>query len=155
MTRFWLIKNHQFQIRICLGGFDFHFTSWKLKFIYFLIDSHLGLTKLRTPPAHNRKRLAVESRHHSRPDDSHMFVIKLPPNPYYYGDVKPVHTDKNAITDDGNRKVSDPILMAHIAHFNAFDMHIMPFLMVSWWCIDWAHTKIMIIELTEANLYKM
>lgn len=64
----------------------------------------LGLSKLRVPPAHNRKRLAVESRHHSRPDDSHMFVIKLPPNPYYYGNAKPVINNKNSI-DDVSRKV--------------------------------------------------
>lgn len=65
----------------------------------------LGLSKLQVPPAHNRKRLAVESRHHSRPDDSHMFVIKLPPNPYYYGNAKPAINNKNSI-DDASRKVS-------------------------------------------------
>uniref|UniRef100_A0A336M7X7 CSON006180 protein n=1 Tax=Culicoides sonorensis TaxID=179676 RepID=A0A336M7X7_CULSO len=64
----------------------------------------LGLSKLQVPPAHNRKRLAVESRHHSRPDDSHMFVIKLPPNPYYYGNLKPSVNNKNSI-DDKSRKI--------------------------------------------------
>lgn len=53
----------------------------------------LGLSKLRIPASHSRKRLAVESRHHARPDDSHMFVIKLPPNPYYY-----TNPNANAVT---------------------------------------------------------
>jgi len=44
----------------------------------------LGLQKIRGPNTHHRKRLAVESRHHSRSDDSHMYIIKLPPNPHYY-----------------------------------------------------------------------
>ncbi|XP_030754235.1 uncharacterized protein LOC115881020 [Sitophilus oryzae] len=44
----------------------------------------LGLQKIRSPNTHHRKRLAVESRHQSRSDDSHMFIIKLPPNPHYY-----------------------------------------------------------------------
>lgn len=44
----------------------------------------LGLQKIRSPNTHHRKRLAVESRHHARADDSHMFIIKLPPNPHYY-----------------------------------------------------------------------
>jgi hypothetical protein len=58
---------------------------------------------VKTPPGHHRKRLAVESRHH-RPDDSHMFVIKLPPNPYYYGNTNGGHF-KNAV-EDKNKKVS-------------------------------------------------
>jgi hypothetical protein len=58
----------------------------------------LGLSKLTISPNHHRKRLAVESRHHSRPDDSHMFVIKLPPNPYYYSYSKP--TGDNSINDN-------------------------------------------------------
>ncbi|XP_018566163.1 uncharacterized protein LOC108907117, partial [Anoplophora glabripennis] len=45
----------------------------------------IGMQKIRGPNTHHRKRLAVESRHHSRSDDSHMFIIKLPPNPHYYG----------------------------------------------------------------------
>ncbi|XP_015837923.1 uncharacterized protein LOC660248 isoform X1 [Tribolium castaneum] len=44
----------------------------------------LGLTRVKAPNTHHRKRLAVESRHHTRSDDSHMYVIKLPPNPHYY-----------------------------------------------------------------------
>lgn len=35
-------------------------------------------------PSYYRKRLAVDERHTSRTDDSHMFIIKLPPNPHYY-----------------------------------------------------------------------
>ncbi|XP_066140525.1 uncharacterized protein [Euwallacea fornicatus] len=49
----------------------------------------LGLQKIRSPNTHHRKRLAVESRHQTRSDDSHMFVIKLPPNPHYYAINKP------------------------------------------------------------------
>ncbi|CAH1124896.1 unnamed protein product [Ceutorhynchus assimilis] len=49
----------------------------------------LGLQKIRSPNTHHRKRLAVESRQHSRSDDSHMFIIKLPPNPHYYVLNKP------------------------------------------------------------------
>ncbi|XP_058116695.1 uncharacterized protein LOC131284529 [Anopheles ziemanni] len=44
----------------------------------------LGLGKVRPATNHHKKRLAEESRHYGRPDDSHMYVIKLPPNPYYY-----------------------------------------------------------------------
>jgi Domain of unknown function (DUF4786) len=46
----------------------------------------LGLAKLPAPSNHHRKRLATESRHAGRPDDSKIFVIKLPPKPYYYTD---------------------------------------------------------------------
>lgn len=35
-----------------------------------------------------------------------MFVIKLPPNPYYYGNAKPAINNKNSI-DDASRKVSE------------------------------------------------
>lgn len=49
---------------------------------------HLGMAKLRSPSVnHHRKRLASQSRktHHQKStSDSKMFVIKLPPNPYYY-----------------------------------------------------------------------
>ncbi|XP_018329732.1 uncharacterized protein LOC108740049 [Agrilus planipennis] len=56
----------------------------------------LGLVRIRGPNSHHTKRLAVESRHHSRSDDSHMFVIKLPPFPHYYVHNKP--------TDEGPSK---------------------------------------------------
>lgn len=46
--------------------------------------SSLGLSKLPSPSNHHRKRLATQSRHVGRPDDSKIFVVKLPPNPYYY-----------------------------------------------------------------------
>ncbi|KAF5287487.1 hypothetical protein FQA39_LY04115 [Lamprigera yunnana] len=52
----------------------------------------LGLARVRSPNSHHRKRLAIESRHHSRSDDSHMFIVKLPPNPYYY-----THNVPNAV----------------------------------------------------------
>lgn len=66
--------------------------------------SKLGLSKIRIPASHSRKRLAVESRHHARADDSHMFVIKLPPNPYYYTNTKPSHL-KNSV-EENEKKVS-------------------------------------------------
>lgn len=65
-----------------------------LKFFFFLFffcifyDSKLGFTKVKAPNSHNRKRLAIESRRHASPDDSHMFIIKLPPNMYYYSNPK-------------------------------------------------------------------
>lgn len=56
----------------------------------------LGLRRLHVPSSHSRKRLAVESRHHYAEDDSKMYVIKLPPNPYYYAHTKP--DKKNALS---------------------------------------------------------
>lgn len=44
---------------------------------------HLGMTRMKNPGNHHRKRLASQSRK-SHSGDSHMYVIKLPPNPYYY-----------------------------------------------------------------------
>lgn len=44
----------------------------------------MGFMKVKAPNSHNRKRLAVESRRHASRDDSHMFIIKLPPNLHYY-----------------------------------------------------------------------
>ncbi|KAK9883069.1 hypothetical protein WA026_001274 [Henosepilachna vigintioctopunctata] len=49
----------------------------------------IGLKRVRAPQSHHSKRLAVQSRHRSRSDDSHMFIIKLPPNPHYYGFTNP------------------------------------------------------------------
>lgn len=46
--------------------------------------SKMGFMKVKAPNSHNRKRLAVESRRHASRDDSHMFIIKLPPNLHYY-----------------------------------------------------------------------
>lgn len=54
----------------------------------------LGLQKIRGPVSHHRKRLAEESRHHTRSDDSHMFIIKLPANPHYYA-----HNIPNSVED--------------------------------------------------------
>ncbi|XP_020716340.1 uncharacterized protein LOC101458412 [Ceratitis capitata] len=56
----------------------------------------LGFTKVKAPNSHHRKRLAVESRRHSSPDDSHMFIIKLPPNFVYYTNPG---AGANSITD--------------------------------------------------------
>lgn len=55
----------------------------------------LGMRRLHVPSSHSRKRLAVESRHHYNEDDSKMYVIKLPPNPYYYAHTRP---EKNTVT---------------------------------------------------------
>uniref|UniRef100_A0A182N431 Uncharacterized protein n=1 Tax=Anopheles dirus TaxID=7168 RepID=A0A182N431_9DIPT len=59
----------------------------------------LGLGKVRPATNHHKKRLAEESRHYGRPDDSHMYVIKLPPNPYYYTNNAP----QNSIADVGKQ----------------------------------------------------
>ncbi|XP_055907597.1 uncharacterized protein LOC129942606 [Eupeodes corollae] len=95
----------------------------------------LGLAKVRAPNSHNRKRLAVESRRHASPDDSHMFIIKLPPNLYYYTGPKAGGTStasnsaatstaaKNNALDQGNgKKVSFNFNSngkpSHIYHWN-------------------------------------
>uniref|UniRef100_A0A182QGK7 Uncharacterized protein n=1 Tax=Anopheles farauti TaxID=69004 RepID=A0A182QGK7_9DIPT len=59
----------------------------------------LGLGKVRPATNHHKKRLAEESRHYGRPDDSHMYVIKLPPNPYYYTNNAP----QNSVADVGKQ----------------------------------------------------
>ncbi|KAF6201379.1 hypothetical protein GE061_005827 [Apolygus lucorum] len=41
------------------------------------------MTRMKSPGNHHRKRLASQSRK-SHSGDSHMYVVKLPPNPYYY-----------------------------------------------------------------------
>lgn len=58
----------------------------------------IGFSRVRAPNSHHRKRLAVESRHHARSDDSHMFVIKLPPNQHYYA-----HTRPNTLDNTGRK----------------------------------------------------
>lgn len=104
---------------------NFHFAVFHSFFsshlICVLACRSLGLTKIKTPPGHHRKRLAVESsRHHSRPDDSHMFIIKLPPNPYYYANSNTAQ-NKNGI-EDKNQKVRKTIGWPHFytvcAHWN-------------------------------------
>ncbi|CAH1100973.1 unnamed protein product [Psylliodes chrysocephalus] len=64
----------------------------------------LGLQRIRGPNSHHRKRLAVESRHHSRSDDSHMFIVKLPPHPHYY-----VHNKPNSIDDLNSKSRNVPV----------------------------------------------
>jgi hypothetical protein len=69
--------------------------------------SSLGLGKLPSPSNHHRKRLATQSRHVGRPDDSRVFIVKLPANPYYYSQTSsfnPSVNDPNSI-DDKSRKV--------------------------------------------------
>ncbi|GAB0090634.1 histone-lysine N-methyltransferase, H3 lysine-79 specific [Sergentomyia squamirostris] len=70
------------------------------------IFSQLGLAKMKMSPNHHRKRLAIESRHHGHPDDSNMYIIKLPPNNQYYGNLKSRTDSMNAVTDDDSKKVS-------------------------------------------------
>lgn len=69
----------------------------------------LGLGKLPSPSNHHRKRLAsTQSRHVGRPDDSRVFIVKLPPNPYYYShssSFNPAVNDPNSI-DDKSKKVN-------------------------------------------------
>ncbi|XP_017873192.1 PREDICTED: uncharacterized protein LOC108620767 isoform X2 [Drosophila arizonae] len=59
--------------------------------------SKLGFVKVKAPNSHNRKRLAVESRRHSSRDDSHMFIIKLPPNLHYYSGPNSVQNTLDAV----------------------------------------------------------
>lgn len=66
----------------------------------------LGLSKLPSPSNHHRKRLATQSRNVGRPDDSRIFVVKLPPNPYYYSHMgnKIVGVNEpNAIAEKSNK----------------------------------------------------
>ncbi|XP_067617421.1 uncharacterized protein [Eurosta solidaginis] len=60
----------------------------------------LGFIKVKAPNSHHRKRLAVESRRHTSPDDSHMFIIKLPPNFVYYTNPKSQGKSNNEIKSD-------------------------------------------------------
>lgn len=66
----------------------------------------LGLGKLPSPSNHHRKRLATQSRHVGRPDDSRVFVVKLPPNPYYYSQNN-YHSTANDLNgvEDKSKKV--------------------------------------------------
>lgn len=69
--------------------------------------SSLGLGKLPSPSNHHRKRLATQSRHVGRPDDSRVFIVKLPPNTHYYShssSFKSPVNDPNSI-DDKSKKV--------------------------------------------------
>lgn len=71
--------------------------------------SSLGLGKMPSPSNHHRKRLATQSRHVGRPDDSRVFIVKLPPNPYYYSQsssFKSPANEPNSI-DDKSKKVSE------------------------------------------------
>lgn len=125
--------------KCCFSLFSFVFYS----FFYILFSDvlcviafrSLGLSKIKTPPGHHRKRLAVESsRHHSRPDDSHMFIIKLPPNPYYYANTNTAQ-DKNGI-EDKNLKVSLLATAAWAFHrrmqhcFTIYNMRFSPFFVI-------------------------
>jgi hypothetical protein len=91
----------------------------------------LGLSKLPSPSNHHRKRLATQSRHVGRPDDSRIFVVKLPPNPYYYSHVgnKIVGVNEpNAIAEKSNKVYNGNFFM--IIKFNIWIMHfVMNFLL--------------------------
>lgn len=60
----------------------------------------IGFSKIRAPNSHHKKRLAVESRQHSRSDDSHMYIIKLPPNQHYY-----VHNRPNSLAREPSKNL--------------------------------------------------
>lgn len=84
--------------------------------------SSLGLSKMPSPSNHHRKRLATQSRHVGRPDDSRIFVVKLPPNPYYYSHMgnKIVGVNEpNAIEEKGKkvRKNSNFFMMKNLNSF--------------------------------------
>jgi len=49
------------------------------------ILKHIGMSKMRGPWNYHKKRLASQGRK-TPSGDSHMYIIKLPPNPYYYED---------------------------------------------------------------------
>lgn len=75
--------------------------------------SSLGLGKLPSPSNHHRKRLATQSRHVGRPDDSRVFIVKLPPNPHYYShstSFKSPVNEPNSIDDKSKnvRNVASP-----------------------------------------------
>jgi Domain of unknown function (DUF4786) len=66
----------------------------------------LGLAELASPSNPHSKRLATQSRRNGRPDDSKIFVVKLPPNPYYYTQTSSFNTgvnDPNSIQDMGKK----------------------------------------------------
>lgn len=60
----------------------------------------IGFSKIRAPNSHHKKRVAVESRQHSRSDDSHMYIIKLPPNQHYY-----VHNRPNSLAREPSKNL--------------------------------------------------
>lgn len=70
----------------------------------------LGLTEVQSPSVnHHRKRLASQSRksHNQKAvSDSKMFIVKLPPNPYFYGHSEPAKRFEtktiNALPSDFN-----------------------------------------------------
>ncbi|KAL7727501.1 hypothetical protein ACLKA6_002124 [Drosophila palustris] len=70
----------------------------------------MGFMKVKAPNSHNRKRLAVESRRHASRDDSHMFIIKLPPNLHYYAGPNGVRNSLDA---------AHPHQMSNSVHDNA------------------------------------
>ena len=79
----------------------------------------MGFTKVKAPNSHNRKRLAVESRRHASPDDSHMFIIKLPPNLHYYTNPKEaaiVSNTKNSLLPQQNKASAALSLAAKETH---------------------------------------
>lgn len=87
--------------------------------------SSLGIGKLPSPSNHHRKRLATQSRHVGRPDDSRVFIVKLPPNPYYYSQAGTYQSvnDPNSI-DDKSKKVSRGVALQLLATFDLTSLHI-------------------------------
>lgn len=78
--------------------------------------SSLGLGKLPSPSNHHRKRLATQSRHVGRPDDSRVFIVKLPPNPYYYSHTSSFKSPVNELNSiDGKSKKVSAMFLHHIS----------------------------------------
>lgn len=74
-----------------------HFKKAQVSKSHDLLTS-LGLTKVSSVANHHSKRLATQSRRVGHPDDSKIFVVKLPPNPHYYEQ----HTTFNLGVNDPN-----------------------------------------------------
>ena len=53
-----------------------------------------------------KKRTAEQSRHHGHPDDSHMYIIKLPPHHAYYGSSKGQSESPNSLGETQGRKIN-------------------------------------------------
>jgi len=78
----------------------------------------MGFMKVKAPNSHNRKRLAVESRRHASRDDSHMFIIKLPPNLHYYTGPNAVRNSLD-VASKSQHQQQHPHQMSNSIHDNA------------------------------------
>lgn len=90
-----------------------------------IIYSSLGIAKLPTHSNNHRKRLATQSRHVGRPDDSNVFIIKLPPNPHYYSQTTSFKgaNELNSI-DDKSKKVRFVFVHIHSISIENLIQHV-------------------------------